>query len=365
MKIIKSKALRIFLIIFTVSGWLLCGSQWCIAKNITPAASGDAFRTITDMAGRKVRIPKTISKVLATSPPPTTFVYMLAPEKLGGWFSTFSKRAHRYIPERYRNIRVLGWGRKAGNYEAYIAQRPDLVFVGYEMETDSSRINLIQEKFGRIPVVCVDNTKNAMGYDGTIRFIGDVLGVPDRADALITYYRDVLNEVRQKVAEIPEKKRVHVYYAEGANGLSTDPAGSVHSQLIEVCGGINVADCKISSGSGMTAVTMESVLMWKPRVIITTSPEFVRHAYANNTWKQTAPVQNRCIYCVPQLPFNWFDRPPGVNRIAGIPWTAHVLYPDLFTESWFKSKIKTFFSLYYHYHLNDEELLSLMRDEEI
>ena len=38
------------------------------------------------MAGRRVQVPTTINKVLSTSPPPTTFIYMLAPDKLGGWY---------------------------------------------------------------------------------------------------------------------------------------------------------------------------------------------------------------------------------------------------------------------------------------
>ena len=335
------------------------------AAQSTPDAAGiiqDGFREITDMAGRRVKIPKTVNKVLSTSPPPATFVYMLAPEKLGGWFFKATREASKFIPEQYRNIKILGWGRKASNYEAYIAQRPDVVFVGYEMETDPTRIDLIQEKFGRIPVVCVDNTRNAVGYGDTILFMGYVLGVPARAQVLVDYYNEVLAEVQQKTAAIPGKDRVRVYYAEGANGLATDPAGSFHSQLIEVCGGINVADCKLSSGSGMTGVTMESVLMWRPEKIITTSPEFVRHAYGDSSWKRTYPVQHQLIYCAPQAPFNWFDRPPGVNRIAGIPWTAHILYPELFSQAWFQSKIKTFFSLYYHYDLSDEDLSAFTQD---
>lgn len=57
-------------------------------------------RTITDMGGRKVQVPTTINKVLSTAPPPTTFVYMLAPEKLGGWLggATRATTGSRPIP---------------------------------------------------------------------------------------------------------------------------------------------------------------------------------------------------------------------------------------------------------------------------
>ena len=317
-------------------------------------------QTITDMAGRKVRVPATILKVLATSPPPTTFVYMLAPEKLGGWLGGDVRKETKFIPEPYRDLPAFGWGRRSANYEAYIAARPDLVFVGCEPGTDGPRTELTQEKMGAIPVVCVDDTRNAVGYAQTIRFMGNLLGVADRAEALITYYENVLDEVRRKVGRIAPRNRVRVYYAEGNKGLATDPSGSVHAQLIDVCGGKNVADCQLASGSGMTPVTMESVLMWQPEVIITTSREFATQAASDASWRKTPAVKYRRVHLAPSQPFNWFDRPPGVNRIVGIPWTAHLLYPDLFSEAWFKNKVKVFYSLYYHYELSDAELGSLL-----
>ncbi len=63
-------------------------------------------------------------------------------------------------------------------------------------------------------------------YNDTIRFIGNLLDASEQAEALIAYYDDVLAEVREKVALIPEENRIRAYYAEGINGLTTDPKGS-------------------------------------------------------------------------------------------------------------------------------------------
>ncbi|NLA74178.1 MAG: ABC transporter substrate-binding protein, partial [Deltaproteobacteria bacterium] len=312
--------------------------------------------------GRQVKIPVNISRVLSTSPPPTTFIYMLAPEKLGGWVGGPSKEAGKFLPKEHQNIPTLGWERSAINYEAYIALKPDIVFTGVEMKLDPSRAQTAQEKFGKIPVVCIENSRNATGYAKTITFMGDVLGVPDRAKVLNDYYLGVLKEVLDKVSNIPQEKQTRVYYAEGNNGLSTDPSGSPHSQLIDVCGGYNVATCAESPAAGMTEVTMESVLMWRPDVIITTSREFTNQVYKDETWNMVSAVKNKKIHLAPAKPYNWFDRPPGVNRIVGIPWTAHILYPDIFTDKWFREKATQFYSLFYHYELTDEELTSLLKD---
>ena len=350
----------IFIFIFFVSAISANGMD---EKASSVSSPDKEYRTITDMAGRKVKIPVKISKVLSTSPPPTTFIYMLAPEKLGGWVAAPSKDAGKLLPKEYHKIPTFGWGRGSTNYESYIAARPDLVFIGVEVELDPSRAETVQEKFGTIPVVCIENSRNATGYAKTITFMGDVLGVPERAKKLNDYYLGVLKEVQDKVAGIPKEKRTRIYYAEGNNGLSTDPSGSLHSQLIDICGGNNVAVCSDLSVSGMTAVTMESVLMWKPDVIITTSRNLMEQVYNDQSWKMIPAVKKRNIHLTPSKPFNWFDRPPGVNRIVGIPWTAHILYPDLFPEEWFRTKAKKFYSLFYHYDLTDKELTDLLSGE--
>jgi iron complex transport system substrate-binding protein len=349
------------ILIFTLLAFTL--SSYGVDKDVSTMASTDSqYRVITDMAGRNVKIPLKISKVLSTSPPPTTFIYMLAPEKLGGWVGGAPKDAGKIFPKKYNNIPNMGWERSETNYEAYIAARPDIVFIGIEAGMAFTNAETVQEKFGKIPVVCIENSRNATGYAKTITFMGDVLGVPERAKILNDYYLGVLKEVQDKVSGIPQEKRTRIYYAEGNNGLATDPSGSPHSQLIDVCGGYNVAICENSSASGMTEVTMESVLMWKPDIIITTSREFINQVYKDETWKMIPAVKNRNIHLTPSNPFNWFDRPPGVNRIVGIPWTAHLLYPDIFTEDWFREKAKRFYSLFYHYELSDEELTSILKD---
>ncbi|MGD9160203.1 MAG: ABC transporter substrate-binding protein [Desulfobacteraceae bacterium] len=181
--------------------------------------AGAQYRTITDMAGRKIRIPVNIKRVM-----PSTLVYMLAPEKMCELLSTSSRENKKYIPKKYRKKTIFRGDRGRANIEATIAANPDLVFVGV-----GQNIELLQEKYGNIPLVCVENTRDALGYSPGLLFTGYVLGVPDRAAKLNAYYQGVLKEVQTTVAKIPPEKRTRVYYAEGNNGLSTDPSGSCHS----------------------------------------------------------------------------------------------------------------------------------------
>lgn len=315
-----------------------------------------SYRIITDMAGRKVPIPANVTRVLGSF-----IIYYVAPEKIVSWDSNLTNDTSKFYSALSDNITIVSSGSK--NYEAQIAQHPDLVFIscgdGNAIRYDS--VNLTQEKYGTIPAVCLNNTQNVTNAEQVFRFMGYVLDKPQRADELIRYYRGTLDEIQNKTSAIPEEKRTRVYYAEGANGLSTDASGSIHSQLIDLCGGDNVATCEgLQSGSGMTAVTMESILMWKPEVIITTSRDFQAMAYNDSTWQRIPAVQNHRIYVTPSKPGNWFDRSPSFYRIAGMSWTAHVLYPDLFPEDWLRKKVREYFSVYYRYDMSDDELDELL-----
>ena len=350
----------------------LCLVLLCIAVFYTgcttiaqPAAqTTKTTHVITDMTGRTLEVPLTINRVLSTAPPTTIAVYVLAPDKLIGVnFEPNKQNGNVYMPEKYRALpNVGGWfGKQTGNFETFIAMKPDVILdgdvgVGNFVATLEER----QQKFGTIPNVGVLDARNATRYDESIRFLGTLLGADEQAASLSEFYNRVLTKVTTRASAIPVNERVRVYYAEGPKGLQTDPSGSMHSELIELAGGINVADCQIMPGMGMTPVSMEQVTKWNPDVIIVGDPGFSSTIYNDTLWAPIPAVKNHRVYLVPQSPFTWFDRPPGVNRIIGIPWIAKVLYPEKFSDMNMPALTKEFYSKFYHYNLSNSEVNSLL-----
>jgi iron complex transport system substrate-binding protein len=353
---IKTYGIFIVLLIFIMAVTTTTG---CTVKQGEPVSS----RNITDMLGRTLEIPADIDAVLGTSPPTTMIIYTLAPDKLLGWNFQITGEEASYIPDQYQKLPVTGgwFGKQTGNYENFISMNPDVIFEGFNVQGDAnSTLNERQQKFGDIPVVGIEDTVDALSYDGPIRFMGEVLGAEEQAEKLISFYIDVLNDVTSEVAKIPEIEKKTVYYAEGPEGLQTDPAGSQHSQLIDICGGINIADCAISGAYGRTEVSIEEVLKWNPEIIIAGDAVFYEKVFTDPQWQNITAVINHEVYVPPLVPFPWFDRPPSMNRIIGIPWTAQVLYPERFKDLDIESKAKEFYSTFYHYELNDQELSSLL-----
>ena len=322
-------------------------------------AGNNSGTTITDMAGRSVSMPADVNKTFSIAGSLTIMLYMIAPEKMLGWNSARNTPENQYVPAEYQSLPVLGGGMNDANYETIIEKNPDVVFIGHG--GDNSTINGIQDKFGEIPALDVEGDNNLSDMIPAIKFMGTVLGETNKSDELINFYTKVLNQVNNTVQTIPESEKKKVYYARDDSGLNTFAPGSPQTQLIELCGGINVVQAPVASADGgAMTVSMGMILQWNPDVIITSSPNFYNGVYSNPLWQNINAVKNKQVYLVPQSPFNWFESPPGANTIIGIPWTAEVLYPDKFKNMDLKGLTEEFYSEFYHYNLTDAQTSNIL-----
>ena len=65
------------------------------------------------------------------------------------------------------------------------------------------------------------------------------------------------------------------------------------------------------------------------------------------------------IWLIDLLYFNWFDRPPSVNRILGVRWLGNIIYPEVFDID-IKQETKDFYEMFYHRELTDEEVEEIL-----
>ena len=333
---------------------------------LTPSTvENSGSKNITDMIGRAIEIPNSLNKVVATSPPMTTVVYMIAPEKLTALNFEWTDDEKVYVPSKYQGLpNIGGWyGTQDGSYEEFIASEPDIVIESIDEggDGDLSTVNERQSKFGKIPVVAVNDTTSVEKVDSSISFIGEVIGAQDNAKKLTDFNDKYLDEVHKKSSQISDKK--NVYYAEGNDGLKTNPSGSVHGQLIDLVGGNNVAN-SLNQGNTTSGVqvSIEQVISWNPDVIITTDADFYAKVYNDSNWQNINAVKNHEVYLSPQSPFKWFDRPVGANMIIGVPWTAKVIYPDQYNDIDMVGATKEFYSNFYHYDLSDDQAKQILLD---
>lgn len=334
-------------------------------ETATTASKAPTTRKIIDGAGRTLQIPVNIKKAYATSQIGIITLYSLCPDKLAGWGFALSDSDKKYILKKYHNLPVLGvWSGKngTGNIEQIIKVHPDVIFsIGTLEKSQVELCNKIQKQ-AKIPVVMIDQPLDKT--DKAYEMLGSIMNEKSKAKELADYCTKTISSVKSKAASIPQDKRVRVYYAEGLKGLETDPKGSFHTEVLDLVGGINVAEVPVKGGFGRTQVSIEQLLSWDPDVIITNFDKDANGGLNSSkiedeNWQSLKAVKHGRVYQVPNRPFDWFDRPPSSNRIIGVKWLANLLYPDIFKFDMVK-EVKEFYSKFYHFSLNDKDAKAML-----
>jgi iron complex transport system substrate-binding protein len=65
------------------------------------------------------------------------------------------------------------------------------------------------------------------------------------------------------------------------------------------------------------------------------------------------------IFLAPNLPYGFIDAPPSLNRLLGLTWLLHTLYPDKASGN-LREQVRSFYKLFYQVDPNDAELDRLL-----
>lgn len=327
------------------------------AEKTSEAADAAGEREITDMAGRTVVVPDEIETVFSSSTVTAIFMYTLAPDKLLGWNYELNEMEKSIILEEYHDLPNFGMGDSI-NYEAVIAADPTIaVNVGTINDKMISDCDKLSKSLG-VPVVAVDGDLSASAE--AYRFMGELLGEEEQAEKLASYAEKTFADIEKM--EVPEDKKVRIYYGNGEDSLETAPAGSAHGQIIDMVNAVNVADLEMGEGSRVQ-ISAEQLLAWDPDVIVVngepkadmSGASAAEAILVNPDYASLKAVQDQQVYGTPNTPFSWMDRPMGPNRIVGIRWLSGLIYPEYLNYN-VDEEVKEFFDLFYHIQLTDEKL---------
>ncbi|NMA92931.1 MAG: peptide ABC transporter substrate-binding protein, partial [Firmicutes bacterium] len=151
------------ILVFTLAG---CSNQDGDGKG---SFEGEETFIFTDSTGRRVELPRHITRVASGGPLANIILYSLKPEVLVGWSSSPPPTSKKYMAAAYQELPEYGrfYG-DAGDFnrEALMASEPEVIIdVGewdedYKLELDS-----LQEQLG-IPVILLGGNleENASTY---------------------------------------------------------------------------------------------------------------------------------------------------------------------------------------------------------
>lgn len=215
-------------------------------------------RAVVDDAGRTVRIPRHVQRVVSLAPSATEMIYALgAQDRLVGVTAWCN-----YPPEAGRKT-VVG-DALSFNPEKLVALKPDLVVMAGTARSPSlARL----EALG-IPALVLD-PKSPDEIIADIGKVGQALGAATRADSLASGMRSDLARLQDSVGLVPVADRPLVFVEIGSSPLYTASPSSFIGRMLAAAGGRNIAD---GLPQDYGAINPEAVIVKNPDIILILHP---------------------------------------------------------------------------------------------
>jgi len=316
-------------------------------SEMTGAASE---KTLVDMGGNTIVVPATVNRIAITCQGGAAQEVAV----LGGADKIVALPSQKNFTTLLKAYPRLGELPEVGTFdnvsiEALLKLDPDVVIAGKSAKGGNEAIKNVG-----IPVVGINTGANRemAGCEKEFKLIGELLGNPQAADNLVSFWDQQLETISHALRSVPADAKARVYYVLGAL-THTNGGESWGQALITAAGGINVAE---SLGTAKDT-DLEQVMKWNPEVMILSSNEgqfvSISDVINNPRLKNIEAVKNNQVYLCPVGGF-WWDR-PSPEAILGITWLAKTLYPNECADIDLEGVTKDFFKRFYGYDLSTAE----------
>ena len=307
---------------------------------------------ITDSLGREVEVPTEIERIVPLGNTPRMIKYLGLSDKAVGIGSMDRENitpvtAYAYAnKEIWKDLPIVGTdvGGATDCYsEQIVSVSPDVIFCTYNKEIADE----LQMKTG-VPVVVVPmGTLFEKDYEEALLLIGSICGAEERANIVIEYLNDNLNELKERTANISDENKPSVLGAaatyKGIHGID-----SVYSNypVFEVISANDVAK-GISDGVNGVMVDKEIIIDWNPDYIMLDcgGVNLVKLDYEENPnyYEELSAYKNGNIY---QYPSSTSYYTNVEISLVNSYYVASLLYPEEFSDIDFEYKANEIFEFF-------------------
>lgn len=271
---------------------------------------GNSFK---DAVERNVVIDRTPSRIVPLAPSLTEILYYLG---LGDKVVGVTNYSY-YPPEALEKPKVGSY--IDINIEKILTLGPDLV-LGTKDGNKPGIVDLLEQ--AKIPTYIV-NPRNVVEVIETVRIVGRLCGVEEKADMLADKLDARLARIREGVKD---KKKPLVFLQINLHPIMTVNKNTFHQDIITIAGGINMtAESRIN----YPRVSIEEVLRRKPEIMIISSMdrggEFEKARVEWLNWKSVPAARDGKVYLIDS---DLIDR-PSPRIIDGIEAMAKLIHPEV------------------------------------
>lgn len=240
------------------------------------------------------------------------------------------------------------------NVEELLKLKPDVVFQWNYMDDEIAKMEEAGIKVVALQYGTLDDLET------WIRIIGKMFQKEDRAEELITYFNDNVDEVTEKLAGLGEEDYSNILIL--SDNLKVTGTGFAN-YWVEKSGAVNPA--KDLSGEALN-VNMEQIYEWNPSIIYIGNftelqpSDLIDNKLEGQDWSVVDAVQNKQVYKIPIGGYRW--DPPGIETPLMVKWLAKIQHPELFEEMDMYEEVSKFYKDVYNFELTDEMLDEILGD---
>ncbi|HKR61831.1 MAG TPA: cobalamin-binding protein [Pyrinomonadaceae bacterium] len=290
---------------------ILCAALTLVGGCSSPNKQPEQ-KQITDEAGRSIKLPAKVERVITLAPNLTEIVYAIgAGDRLVG------NTTYCDYPEQAKTVQKVG-DTLQPNIEKILGLQPDLILVSTSSQLEAFTRQLDEHN---IPVFVTD-PHNIEGVLHSIHNVGVLLDRREAAQALKIELTQRVGLIEQALGSRPP---IRVFYQLSAEPLYTAGRDAFVTDLIKRAGGLSVtADVP----EAWPRYSEESAVAARPEAIILPTGGSMGAAnsdVAAGLKKAPAVVNGKVIKIDGDLLVR-----PGPRAIDGLEQLAHALHPDAF-----------------------------------
>ena len=301
----------------------LVGVFVCLSSGAEPRAPQTAkttapepaqFRDVVDEAGRAVRIPQPVLRIVSLAPSVTETVYALGVQDHLVGDTDFCD----YPPEAQKKHKV--GGALNPSLEAIAALHPDLVLA-------AKRLNRLETVLAletlHIPAYTTDPETIEQIISSTLR-LADILGIPEAGDVLASDLRRRLADLQERLAKVPPSRVLFVVWDEPLISVGKD---TFITDALRYAGAASV----VESTQSWPQISLEEIVRLQPDFLIFTQ----NHASGGTVdvealatrpgWRGLEAVRKRRFAVISEA----VNR-PAPRIVAAIEALARQLHPEAF-----------------------------------
>ena len=283
------------------------------------AGSTAETREVTDEAGRRVRLPLKIERIVSLAPNLTEIVYAV-----GAGDSLVGDTEYCDYPVAAKNVAKIG-DTMHPSIERIIALKPQIVLVSTASQLETFTNQLDQQKIA----VYVTNPRSLDEVFRSVETLGDLFGHHDGAASIVVDMRARSSAVEVAMRSV---RPVKVFYQVSDEPLYTIGRDSYLTDLVRRAGGVSVT---ADVASAFPRFSDEAALAARPEAIIlpTGGSMGTANSKVAASLKNSPAALNNRVYKINE---DHLQR-PGPRLVDGLEEMAHVLHPEVaaqFGKAW-------------------------------